>query len=162
MAGTFAEVCELLANISTALGIPLAIYLFYQDRQREIREREYMTYDSLDSNYIEYLKLCLDHPDLDVFDIPLQPKPSLTPEQQRREAIVLSILCSILERSYLLYRQESTGLKIRRRLEWERYITQEWLPRDNFRLFWKQRGQGYHADFVRYMNGLVQTYEGEG
>jgi transcriptional regulator with XRE-family HTH domain len=159
MANWISETFQVLANISTALGIPLAISLFYQDRKKEIREREYIAYDSLDSNYIEYLKLCLDNPDLDVFDLPIEEGKERLSEQERRETIMFGILFSVLERAFLMYEDESTGIKIRRRIEWERYIVNDWIPREKFRKMWKIQGEGYYINFVRYMNSLIRQYE---
>ena len=161
MANWISETSQVFANISTALGIPLAIYLFYQDRKREAREREYLAYDSLDSNYIEYLKLCLDNPNLDVFDIPIKKTEELFSEQERREVIMFGILFSVLERAFLMYEDESTGIKIRRRAEWEKYIVNDWIPRENFRKMWRIQGEGYHPGFVRYMNSILRKYENE-
>jgi len=164
MANSIAEIVQVLANASTALGIPLAIYLFYEDRKREIREREYVAYDGLDSNYIEYLKLCLENPELDVFHIPIEDAKNgegKQAEKDRKEMIMFAILFSILERSYLMYQHEHTGVKIRRRAEWEKYIINDWLPRENFRRMWKLHGEEYQVDFVRYMNSLVKRYDNE-
>jgi hypothetical protein len=159
MLNSLSDTLQGLANISTALGIPLAIYLFYQDRKKEIREREYTAYDSLDSSYLEYLKLCLDNPDLDVFDIPIAEGHLKWSEQERREAIMFGILFSVFERAFLMYRDESVGMNIRRRTEWERYIIKDFIPRENFRRMWKIQGGSYHTNFVAHMDGLIRQYE---
>ena len=161
MANWISETFQVLANISTALGIPFAIYLFYQDRKRESIEREYIAYDSLDLNYIDYLKLCLDNPELDVFDIPLNKGEEAFSEQERREIIMFGILFSILERAFFMYEDESTGIKIRRRGQWEKYIINNWIPRENFRRMWRIQGEGYYTNFVRWMNSLIRKYGNE-
>jgi len=96
------QILQLISSITSIIGIPIGIYLFYDAKRKEQRDREYGTYNALDKKYIEYLKLCLQNPDLDVFDIPLKPVRKPTPEQARREEIILAILLSILERAYLM------------------------------------------------------------
>lgn len=51
------------------LGIPIAMILFVRDRNRERTDKSLEAYDRLDERYIDYVKLCLEYPDLDVFEI---------------------------------------------------------------------------------------------
>ncbi|MBK7918423.1 MAG: hypothetical protein IPJ94_19630 [Chloroflexi bacterium] len=72
------EVMELLAKIATILGIPLAIILSLTKKaKRDVRE--YGTYDASADKYIDYLRLCMENPELDLYDIPLEKKIALSP-----------------------------------------------------------------------------------
>ena len=76
---TIRLVFEILANIATLLGVPIAIWLFANEKRRERLDREYGTYDALDekticscissrSKWIDYIQLCLEYPDIDLYD----------------------------------------------------------------------------------------------
>ncbi len=61
------DILEMLSYIATILGIPLALLLFWDEKRKERRDREYGTYDALDNKYIEFLQLLLEYPHLDVY-----------------------------------------------------------------------------------------------
>jgi hypothetical protein len=157
---TVKDLLDILSSLATILGIPIAILLFYNEKRRERKDREYGTYNALDDKYIDYLRLCLDNPDLDVFDIPLAHKGELTVEQERREMALLGILISILERAFLMYRDQSTKLKKSQWIGWDAYV-REWSARANFRRAWKLiEGEQFDADFVAYLNMLISVNGG--
>ncbi|MEJ5995800.1 hypothetical protein WG904_15320 [Pedobacter sp. Du54] len=51
------------------LGLPLAYIQYRRVKKKEKSDREYRTYHALDEKYLEFQKLCLDHPYLNIFDI---------------------------------------------------------------------------------------------
>jgi hypothetical protein len=152
---TIQNIMAMLANIATFLGIPIALVVFFREKKRERLDREYGTYDALDQKYIEYLELCLKHPDLDVFDIELKSKKLLTPKQQRRELILLTILISNLERSFLMYQDQSSKLKRKQWSGWSTYI-REWCRRENFRAAWQVVGDQFDSDFTRFIESTIK------
>lgn len=59
---------QMITSVVTILGLPLALYLFYSDKKKERKEREYGTYNALDDKYIHFLEMCLEKPELDVIE----------------------------------------------------------------------------------------------
>lgn len=64
----------------------------YREKIRERRDREYGTYNALDDKYVQFLEMCLEHPDLDVFDVPRQDRRQPTEAERRQEQMLLTIL----------------------------------------------------------------------
>ena len=113
-------------------------------------------YAALVGRYIDYVKLCLDHADLDVFDTPIaRPEPP-TPQQRREEGMVLSVLLSVLERAYLMYGDPRDDFERAQWTAWSAYI-RAWAPRANFRSEWALGRGEYDAAFAAYMDGLIAT-----
>jgi len=151
----------LLANLETILrvfqlvGIPVAIGLYMVNKQKERRDKDYGTYDTLDDKYIDYLKLCLDYPDLDVGDTPKANVGVLSPEQQQRELVMFSILVSIMERAYLMYEDRSYRVREQQWAGWETYIEQ-WGRRANFKSALPQLCLGFDERFVKYLRTKIK------
>jgi hypothetical protein len=149
---------ETVLKLTQLMGIPIAILLYLFNKRKERRDKDYGTYDSLDDKYIDYLKLCLQYPHLDVADIP-RPNAAesaaaeLTPEQQRDELMVFSVLLSIMERAYLMYKDRWYNVKEVQWNGWEDYI-RGWLDRPNFRRALDELLQGFDQRFVDYMEDL--------
>ena len=100
--------------------------------------------------------------DLDVFDITLPAqKKKATVEQERKEQIIFSILVSMLERAYLMHKDQSTKVMKAQFAGWEQYM-RAWSSRENFRRSWNHPGfdpQTYDESFYKYMNSMVEAYE---
>jgi hypothetical protein len=76
------ETWEFLANVVTALGFPFAIFVFWAE-QRKARENEaQQTWALLTDNYIRFMELVLENPDLEMNAE--QPAPNLSEEQRER------------------------------------------------------------------------------
>lgn len=149
---------QIVANLVTILGLPLAIFIFYQEKQRERRDREYGTYNALDDKYIAFLEQCLEKPDLNVFDFDLPRDSSADDEswrKSRQEQILFTILISILERAFLMYQDQDTEVKERQYKGWVGYM-EDYCKRENFRRLWPQLGPQFDTGFVEFMNGLVE------
>ena len=155
---TIRLVFEILANIATLLGVPIAIWRFASEERRERVDREYGTYDALDEKYIDYLKLCLEYPDLDVYDYAKSEIDQLLSKKNhfvnKQELILFTILISIFERSFLMYRDQSTAIKKEQWMGWDEYI-REYAVRDNFRLAWKILGTQFDVNFLQYMDQVM-------
>jgi hypothetical protein len=147
---------EFFANVTAVLGIPIGLVLFYQAKRKEQKDREYGTYNALDQNYIDFLHLCLENPDLDIFDIPREAElPPLTPEQYRRQITIYVILISMFERAYLMYKDQSTAIKRDQWSGWEGYM-RDWLSRPSFRKDWAYLTSQFDENFVAFMNKLAE------
>jgi hypothetical protein len=146
---------EIVLNLTQLFGIPIAILLYINNKRKERRDKDYGTYDSLDDKYIDYLKLCLEHPALDVADI-RRPEPTqLTTEQKHAELMMFSILLSIMERAYLMYKDRSYKVRKKQWEGWEDYI-REWLRRPNFSAAVDELLHGFDERFVNYVEKLKQ------
>lgn len=152
------DVLQALANVAAVLGIPAALFVYIQEKRRERIEREYGTYHALDEKYIEYLGLCLQYPELDMYGLPLEDKAALTPQQAIQQYALFEILVSILERAFLMYRDQSTRVKRTQWSGWQEFIA-DWCARQNFRALWKLLGEGYDREFVAYMEGVMAGLE---
>ncbi len=159
-------VAEKLVPIATLISVLLAVTLFVQGERKEAAqnaraatlEREARVrdaYSSLDDRYLDYVKLCLEHPDLDVFDTPMVNRPRPTFEQQRQEAMVLSMLISIMERAYLMYCTHSDNFEKNQWSTWAAYMKM-WSARPNFRAEWLDSKNQFDAGFAGYLDGLIQ------
>lgn len=145
------DILELLSYLATIVGIALAVAIYYRDRQREHRELTRRIHEIPNTLYAEYLRLCLENPDLDIFDVP---GPStVSPENKKREWIAFTILISTMERAFLLYRDHPGVEWSRQWPGWERYI-QWWLSRANFSEAWGVLADQFDEDFVSYVNAL--------
>lgn len=129
---------------SQAVGIPVAIVLFFVEKRRERSEREYGTYNSLDEKYLEYLKVCLAHPNLDVFDVAREGEH--TRAVTREEEIIYTMLIAIFERAYLLYEDKSEKVRTQQWAGWDRYMD-AWAARPKFRAAWERLGQQFEMRF---------------
>ncbi|MCB0777895.1 MAG: hypothetical protein KDB99_16440 [Chitinophagaceae bacterium] len=143
-------ILEWAEKIIVVVGFPFAIYQYMDATQQEKEDRDYKTYNSLDDKYIEWQHLGLAHPYLDIADTPDSIPPVLTPQQQKEETILFSILASMMERAYILYNKESKGIRKEQWTGWDQYIA-SYCQRDNFRQYWGANGFGFDTDFLAYM-----------
>ena len=147
---------DILVKISQLIGIPVGIAVYGLNKRRERLDREYGTYNALDEKYGDYLKLCLDHDDLDVADVPKEHMDPLTPEQRRRELIMFSILISIMERAYLMYQDESDAVRRSQWEGWRAYIV-DWSRRPNFAMAAPTLSEQFDRRFSKYLHDVIKT-----
>jgi hypothetical protein len=122
---------ELLSYIVTVVGLPLAIYVFVDQKRKEREAEEEEVYQLLSDNYQEFLKIALANPDLRLFTH--ESTRHLSDEQRERMLIIFSMAVSLFERAYLLlYEPGLTGNQLRRWHSWEDYML-EWCQRQDFR-----------------------------
>lgn len=155
----YAKILHVLADLSTALGLPALIWSFYRENKRQRKEREVGTYDRLDERYTQFLELCSKYPELDVVDPPLNKLTlhlSDTPER-KREKILYLILISIIERAVKMYRETSSEIRDNEYQGWLDYIN-EYSKSPNFRHMWivEKLGEQFETGFVAIVNGYIQ------
>jgi hypothetical protein len=147
------ETWQLLANIVTVFGLPLAIFVFFFEQRKERDNEESEVYQSLSDNYQEFLRTALDHPDLRLFSADLTSE--LTPEQRERMLILFNMLVSLFERAYLLlYEETMTRAQARRWMSWEDYM-REWSRRADFVEVLPELLRGEDPEFAAYLNRVV-------
>ncbi len=156
---------EKLVPLATLVGVVITAVLFVQGQRREAAARAGAdatarearvrdAYSALDDKYRDYVKLCLDHPDLDVFDTPLADPPPVTPDRRRREAMVLSVLFSMLEQAYLMYGDPRDDFERTQWAAWSAYA-RAWSGRPNFRAEWAVGRAEFDAGFAAYLDGAI-------
>lgn len=142
---------EFATFVVTLLGVPAAIFIYSREQRLQREEREYGTYDALDEKYIELQQLCIEYPELDIFDTPYKTPRKLTEEQEKQEEAIILIRISIFERAFLMYQRTPSKAKSDQWQGWEDEI-KEWLERKNFREVWNIHAPYYDKRFFKYFN----------
>lgn len=149
---TVKEWFELLAYAATIIGIPLAIYTYYKEKaqERKIKEKEVLfTSHSL---YVDYLKMCFDNPELEVYNTSYD-NPDFS-QKEKKEIIVFEILFTYLESAYLYYEDLSEEVKRKRWIGWVTYV-KDFSKQENFKKAWRLTEGQWDEDFMRFMNNLM-------
>lgn len=147
------EFWELLSYVVTVIGLPLAIFTFWQDKRKERENEDEETYQLLSDAYIEFLKLVLENPDLQLRSQRAAPK--LTDEQRERRQVVFEMLVSLFERAYLLaYDDDMTEKQKRRWHSWDDYM-REWCRKPEFAAMLPQLLEGEDPDFVACISRIA-------
>ena len=151
------EVCELLSYVVTIIGLPLAIFTFWQEQRKERENEEEETYQLLSAGYTDFLKLVMGNPDLQLRS--RRATPALDDEQQERRQVVFEMLVSLFERAYLLaYDVEMTETQRRRWHSWDDYM-REWCRRPDFRTMLPQLLEGEDPDFATCILQIAREEE---
>ena len=150
------KACQIFYYIALGLTGPIALIGYLQAKRKEEQQKEDGTYHALDEKYLEYQKLCLRHPELDVFDYPSPRTGPVTEEIKKKELIMFTILVSIFERAFIMYRGQSERVRERQWKGWEQYIEQ-FCQRPNFREAWKVIGEMFDADFHEFVQTKFLT-----
>jgi hypothetical protein len=153
---SFIDFWQLIANVVTVFGLPLAIYTFVLEQRKERENEDEEVYQLLSDAYIDFLKLVLEHPDLKLRT--QQATPDLSDEQLERMQVLFEILISLFERAYLTaYSDEMTAGQRRRWQSWDDFM-REWCRREDFRSALPQLLQCEDADFAQYI-GVIRDEE---
>lgn len=145
----------IVANVAIFLGGFIALGEYIHNNRKRQRDRDYGTYNSLDDKYIEFLNICLQYPELDIFDVPSPHVGALSDIQCKRQLIAFTILFSIFERAFLMYHDASNKIKKEQWSGWKEYI-ERYAQRSNFREAWERSGETFDTTFVSYMNGVMR------
>ena len=147
------EVWELLSDIVTVIGLPMAIgvFLFEQRKERDNEDEE--VYQLLSDAYNDFLKLVLANPDLKLRS--QAATPDLSEEQHERMQVIFEMLISLFERAYLTAFDDRMTVKQQRRWHsWDDFM-REWVRRDDFRVMLPRLLQGEDPDFAVYIRRLA-------
>lgn len=149
---TFLDFWQIIANVITVFGLPLAIYTFVLEQRKERENEDEEVYMLLSDAYIDFLKLVLEHSDLKLRT--QTATPDLSDEQRERMQVLFEILISLFERAYLTaYSDEMSPNQRRRWLSWDDFM-REWCRREDFRMALPQLLQGEDADFAAYITRI--------
>lgn len=150
---TFSEltqILEALSYLTVIIGLPTAVIQYRRKTQKEQADREYGTYNALDEKYLEYLSVCYNSPELDIFDV-ADSRPSPASElDKKRELIAFTILFSTFERAFLMYHEQSDEIRQRQWTGWFEYI-QQYCRRENFQRAWRTSGATFDSEFQKFM-----------
>lgn len=150
---TALELWEFLSYVVTVVGLPLAIFTYWQEQRKERENEDEETYQLLSDAYTDFLKLVMENPDLQLRSQVATPQ--LTDEQRERRQVVFEILMSLFERAYLLvYDTHMTESQRRRWHSWEDYM-REWCRRADFCAMLPQLLEGEDPDFAAYISKVA-------
>jgi hypothetical protein len=124
---------ELASYVATLIGLPGAIAVVMLEQRKERRnEEEEEIHQRLSDDDMDFLRLVIDHADLQLLRHHRRELP-LTDEQQERRDVLFGILVSLFERAYLLaYDDEMSRQTQRLWKSWKDYM-REWRRREDFR-----------------------------
>ena len=143
----------MVQKIIVILGVPVAVYTYFDSKMKESHDRRLMINEKLDDKYWTYQQLCIAHPQLDVSDVTdddtnLKTKPAekLSDEEKVQERAILYLVIALFERSYLLFHDQSTTFKQEQWGSWLQAMTKSY-KKENFRQAWASGKNGYDKDF---------------
>jgi hypothetical protein len=143
------ETWEYVSYVVTAIGLPLAIFVFIYEKREERENDDEEVYQLLSDNYQDFLKIVLANSDLRMFST--HASANLTEEQKERMLVIFSLLISLFERAYLLlHNDRMTKSQQRRWSSWEDYM-QEWCGRGDFRKVLVDLLRGEDPEFSRFI-----------
>lgn len=151
------SVLEIISIVITILGVPIAIYIFFTEKRRERIDRENGTYSTLDDKYIDFLKICLEHSELGVYDMEDNKNKIYTDEQITQRKIIFEILICLFERAFLMYFEQRDTIKKRQWSGWNEYM-KNWMENKQFRILWVSYfNSQYDSRFLAHMNNLYSN-----
>jgi hypothetical protein len=148
------DVAQIVYYIALSIAGPLALVAYLTTRRKDRQEREYETYDELDTKFFEYQKLALQYYDLDMLDIPNN-DPSLAFDKKRKQELVaFSILFSLFERAFLMFNSQADKFKKKQWSGWK-YFLNDFIRRESIRSAWQLSKETYDTDFQAFMDGKI-------
>jgi hypothetical protein len=99
---------ENMSFLATLVGLPVLLISYWTNQHNENRRREFGTYDALESGYIEFQRLTLLYPRLDIAETPLSNPPAdLSDAEMVQRRTLYMVLFSLFERAFLMYHRQS-------------------------------------------------------
>jgi hypothetical protein len=162
---------ENLSYIATMIGVPIALASYIRSLVVESHRREVGTYDTLETQYVEFQKTALEHPKLDVADKALSSPPILDELGLVQQRALYMVLFSLFERAFLMYRSGLAGdllMSRMRRQQWISWIDyiDRYLKRQSCRDAWfndgeprEDVGQDFDPRFERFIWSRYQHWK---
>lgn len=159
MTQTLIDILSILSSVATILGVPFAILVYLREQKKARLERQAEICSQAHGQYQNYLQLCFDNPELDIFDYPYPSNPD--PLNSRKELIAYTMLISIFESAYRSY-QSHPDPENSEWVGWNNYI-RWWMSRPKFKLAWeKDLSSQFETSFIKFVNDLEPYEPGQG
>lgn len=160
----FKEWIDLLSSLATLIGIPVAIFVFVQERNRERRARTLEAYLEASNHYNAFLDRVFDNPDLDCGEF-LSDDPDVAASGFTVQKLTLfTQLILALERAWFVY--EIHGMAKRSRRDdlhgvWRTWLVafDFWAGRKDFQEAWKVIEPNTPTAFSRHMEGRIRYFQ---
>ena len=149
------DAAELLSYLVVVLGVPTGLVQYGRAKTREREEREWRAYDRVSASYLDFQRLCLEYPYLDLFDVPDAVPVELTALQRKQETVACSMLFAIFERAYLVYAEHPTHITAGQWQGWDQHI-RSYFARDSIRRVWQLWGGSYDPRFEAYVRRVYE------
>ena len=147
------EYSQVLANLATFLGFPIAVLVFAFALKAQRQDREFGTYDSLDDKYFDYLRVCVESPHLNLYYYPITQRP-LDEEEKIAQWALFEMLVSMMERAFLMHSGQRQKMRREQWEGWDAYC-EYWSRDPRFQGLWRYLGDQFDASFTRYMNAKI-------
>src|SRR3954469_23575164 len=145
------DVSQIVYYLTLSVAGPLALIEYFKAKKRDRLANEYKIYDELNNRFFEYQKIALEDYDLDILDVPNN-DPSLGFDKKRKqEMVAYSILFSLFERAYLMFRSQGDAIRRRQWSGWKHFLN-DFLRRASVRTAWQLSKQTYDTDFQAFMD----------
>jgi hypothetical protein len=149
---------ELASYVVTVVALPFAVWVFLIEQRKERENEEEEAYQHLSDAYNEFLRIVLDHADLQLRTNAALPNP--TPEQNERMLVIFDMLISLFERAHLVaYKEDMSPTEQRRWNSWDDYM-REWCRRDDFFNALPLLLRGEDPQFQSYIKRVAQEERG--
>jgi len=149
------QIGSFLTSVVVVLGMPIGLFQYIRNARRDRRNREYSAYDATDQYYMDFLRMCFENPQLDIFDIADGVSKDLTSEEKKRELIAFTMLIAVFERAYFIFENAPSGIVGRQWRGWQEYIA-DYCNRANFQDAWRLSGDQFDHKFQRYMQDTMK------
>jgi hypothetical protein len=150
---------ELASFVVTALGLPFAIVFFAWEQRKERDNEEEAQYQLLSDAYNDFLKVVLEHPDLQLRAN--EPLDNPTAGQRERMLVIFDMLISLFERAYLVaYKPRMSETEARRWNSWDDYM-REWCRREDFHNALPLLLRGEDPEFQETIRRIAADERGE-
>ncbi|HZY16529.1 MAG TPA: hypothetical protein VFE74_07860 [Ramlibacter sp.] len=149
---------ELASFIVTALALPFAILFFAWEQRKERDNEEEEGYQMLSNAYTDFLKVVLEHSDLQLRA--REPLQNPTAEQRERRLVIFDMLISLFERAYLVsYQPDMKATAARRWNSWDDYM-RDWCRREDFHDALPLLLRGEDPAFQHYIRRIAEEERG--
>jgi hypothetical protein len=147
------DIAGILANVATALGIPIAIIVFIVDRYRTRRDWELETYRALSDKYFDYLTILLEHPDLSTTET--EWAKAGDPQHDPKQDILLQMAVNLVEAAFFLYRGHRSAFRRAQWNGWQAYLA-DWCTHPAFVARWPEIIEQYDEEFQAHVRNTYQ------
>ena len=148
---------EILGLLFQLAGIPAAIFVYWQSKRREQIDRQRGTFDTLAERYSGYLRLCLEHVHLPVFDTNYDRDvvARLNEADLKRTQIIFCELIALFESAFFLYQEHRhSEMHERQWRGWEMYA-EDFLRNPAFSALGPGIWMQSDKDFQQWMQRLM-------